>query len=285
MNMPDIEEQFNDPDRPEKINEETGGAEGSRVFEYFPQKAEDQRPKIIKELKTFFETTKIDSELAEIEEEKGDLPQNIEQLREKVGQLDSSLTSLNERLETNVIDVAELTKINKSFEERVSKFDEKKYSAKSNKEYDSITKAIDAAFEEVEKNEKTIRELIGSRDKLQVEIEEKSKKLEELRSELEEKENTLNELNQEFEDEERDLKKKREELLSVLPEDHRKLYEKLNKVHKGEATAIVRKDNCTGCYNSIPPQKVIEIKMAEKIYTCHSCGRILISEELIMENT
>jgi hypothetical protein len=52
-------------------------------------------------------------------------------------------------------------------------------------------------------------------------------------------------------------------------------------MYKGEAAAIVRKGNCSGCYNSIPPQRVIEIKTAEKVFTCQSCGRILISEELI----
>ncbi|MEO6693834.1 MAG: C4-type zinc ribbon domain-containing protein, partial [Ignavibacteria bacterium] len=91
----------------------------------------------------------------------------------------------------------------------------------------------------------------------------------------------LNELDEQYMQEESVLKEKRSHLTVKLSENSLYLYEKINGMYNGEATAIVRKGNCSGCYNSIPPQRVIEIRSADKIYTCQSCGRILISEELI----
>jgi uncharacterized protein len=267
------------------LNNSEDSSDDSRVFEYFSDSKEDFKPKVKDELLIFYEATKIDSELTEIKQEKGDLPQDIENLREKVKQLELRQYDYKKDLKQFEKDDKDLIKMNKTFEERINKLDEKKYSAKSNKEYDNITKAIDAAFEEVEKNEKRLKSLIGDRITVQKNLDESTEKLKELKSDLEDKEKALNDLNQEFEDEESELRAKREEQLSKLSEDHRKLYEKINKVYNGEATAIVRKDNCTGCYNSIPPQKVIEIKTAKKIFTCHSCGRILISEEFISENS
>ena len=80
------------------------------------------------------------------------------------------------------------------------------------------------------------------------------------------------------------MKKDYNVLLKNLNAEDKALYTRLKKMFKGEVIAIVRKGNCTGCYNSIPPQKVIEIATAEKVYTCESCGRILISEEVLKSN-
>jgi len=66
-----------------------------------------------------------------------------------------------------------------------------------------------------------------------------------------------------------------------LSEDIVNLYERINGTYKGEAVAVVRKGNCSGCYNSIPPQRVLEIKSAEEIFQCQSCGRILVDETQI----
>ena len=71
------------------------------------------------------------------------------------------------------------------------------------------------------------------------------------------------------------------ELLKQLDDDKKNLYNRINSSFKGEAIAVVRKENCSGCFNSIPPQRVIEIRSAQKIFTCQSCGRILIDESLV----
>ncbi|MFC1563274.1 C4-type zinc ribbon domain-containing protein, partial [candidate division KSB1 bacterium] len=31
-----------------------------------------------------------------------------------------------------------------------------------------------------------------------------------------------------------------------------------------------------GCYNSIPPQKLVEIRKMDKVIKCEFCGRILV---------
>jgi len=39
------------------------------------------------------------------------------------------------------------------------------------------------------------------------------------------------------------------------------------------------RDSCGGCFNSIPPQRQMEIQMRKKITICEHCGRILVPFE------
>ena len=42
----------------------------------------------------------------------------------------------------------------------------------------------------------------------------------------------------------------------------------------------IQRNACGGCFNRIPPQKQLEIKMHKKIIVCEYCGRILIDPAL-----
>jgi len=254
----------------------------SVILEYFEEEGTaGQKPKVTEKLRTFYKISKIDQELFEIEEEKGDLPDVIKKLKKDCASIENQISDNQKK----VIDLNEekdkISKDNAKTEERISKFDAEKHGAKSNKEYDDIMKTIDLGMNEIEKNEKRAKEISGE-IKTSIEAnEELTAKLEDAKANLKEKEETLAELDESYKSEEEEMTKNYTALLSTLDTDDKNLYKRLKKMFKGEVTAIVRKGNCTGCYNSIPPQKVIEIATAEKVYTCESCGRILIPEDVV----
>lgn len=253
----------------------------SRILEYFEYTEGIQQPNLTEKLILLNELTKIDKELAEIDEEKGDLPVKIKNLTESIERIENNIIEDSSKVEFLENEKKQLTSDNKAYEEKMSKYDEQKYNAKSNKEYDDIVKSIDSYIDLIEKNEARIKEIDSQNKTVRKEIEERTTKNEENKKELEENKELLSELNTEFEDEEKELTEKRNVILVKLDEETISLYERINGTLKGEATAIVRKGNCSGCYNSVPPQRVIEIKMAERLYTCQSCGRILIDESAV----
>jgi predicted nucleic acid-binding Zn-ribbon protein len=59
------------------------------------------------------------------------------------------------------------------------------------------------------------------------------------------------------------------------------LYERIRKAKGGLAVVPVKRNACGGCYNAVPPQKVLELRRNNKIYTCEHCGRILVSDEIV----
>ena len=255
----------------------------STILEYTSESAESQ-PKIVDKLITFYELSKIDQELFEIEEEKGDLPKIIPTLKSKLEEIetknsdrDSNFASLEKEKKT-------LTDTNLKIEEKITKYDQEKFSVKSNKEYDAIMTTIDNSFDEIRKNEKRLKEVAKQIEDHNKNTEDVESKLNKLREELEEKQAMLKELEEEYKSDEKEMKKKKDVLMKTLSAENKALYERMNRMYNGEAVAIVRKGNCTGCYNAIPPQKVIEIRTAEKLFVCESCGRILISEELVPTN-
>ena len=48
----------------------------------------------------------------------------------------------------------------------------------------------------------------------------------------------------------------------------------------GLGVVYIQRNACGGCFNRIPPQKQMEIKMHKKIIVCEYCGRIMIDPEL-----
>ncbi|MEO8664525.1 MAG: C4-type zinc ribbon domain-containing protein [Ignavibacteria bacterium] len=253
----------------------------SRFQEYFTENVEANHPKMTDTLLRFLELKNIDEELTEIEEEKGDLPDTIESIKIKINFVEKELNEKKQSLQKLNEEDEKLKKDNGSYEEKINKYDEQKFSVRNNKEYDEIVKAIDSLFDEVEKNEARLKGIIEISGMLETDLTGLDAKVQEMKTELSEKQSSLNELDEQYKQDESGLREKRGELVIKLDPASLSLYERINKNYKGEATAIVRKGNCSGCYNSIPPQRVIEIKSAEKIFTCQSCGRILISEEII----
>ena len=49
----------------------------------------------------------------------------------------------------------------------------------------------------------------------------------------------------------------------------------------GLGIVVVQRNACGGCFNRIPAQRQMEIKMHKKVIVCEYCGRILIDPELV----
>ena len=53
-----------------------------------------------------------------------------------------------------------------------------------------------------------------------------------------------------------------------------------NNSHNGLGIVYVERGACGGCFNKIPPQRQLDIRMRKKIIVCEYCGRIMIDPEL-----
>lgn len=254
----------------------------SRILEYYNDDRNSKKD-ISSKLKLLYELTKIDKELADIKEEKGDLPEKISSLNEKIETYQSRKDETIDHINMYNAEVKKTLKENKTVEGQVSKLDEQKYIVKNNKEYDEISKMIDRCWETLDKNEKRLKEIEAKKNELESDLEFTSQRLQECITDREEHQAKLDDVTKEYEEEENMLQNERKALLLKLDDDIRNLYERINSSYEGEAIAIVRKGNCSGCYTSIPPQREIEIKMAAQLFTCQSCGRILIDESLVSQ--
>ncbi len=231
-------------------------------------------------LTTLYELQFLDDQLDELEELRGDLPIAVNELK-------GQMTNITSQIEEKNIEKEESTKKRISNEEEIQvmqeslkKFKAQLYQVRNNKEYDALTKEIDNSEEQIEKLETENMALEDLVEKLKIEINDITPMLDDLQKELEEKENDLKKIIKANEREEIKLRDKRETIASRVKKSDYNTYMRIRKACGGKAIVTISRSACSGCHNVVPPQRQLEIRQAKRLYTCESCGRLLVSPEI-----
>jgi len=234
-------------------------------------------------LKVLYQLQLVDSQLDELEDLRGDLPNNVNSLKSKIDDINEQIKSKEKEKKESI----EKTKSNEDeidrLKESQKKFKSQLYQVRNNKEYDALTKQIDIT-------EETIKKLLAENDALADrsklltdEIDELKPKIKELEKELKEKESELKEIIKANEKEENRLKEVRSKIESQVKGSDLSVYMRIRKAKKGKAVATIKRSACSGCHNIVPAQRQLEIRRNNRIFTCEYCGRILVSQEIAEE--
>jgi len=231
-------------------------------------------------LKILYELQNLDDQLDELEELRGDLPNAVEALEEKISTMKNGVTlkekeqkdSLKKR-EDNDEEIDKLKENQKRFKAQL-------YQVRNNKEYDALTKEIDHTEEKISKLEAENNTLADLSKRLTDEIEEITPQMDELKDELKTKEADLKEIIKANEKEEAKLRTKRKEIEILTKKPDYSAYMRIRKAKKGTAVTTIKRSACSGCHNIVPPQRQLEIRRNTKLFFCEYCGRILVSTEV-----
>lgn len=231
-------------------------------------------------LRGLFILQNIDSQLDELEAEKGDLPKQVTELEMTLSNHTSHLKELKNnitawKIERDKADVDIIT-----LTEKIERLKEQQFQVRSNKEYDALTKEIMHAENQIEKMKKVMDELEGKMTVASEDIEKLEQEIGGVEVALEEKRKELAEVSAVNEDEELKLRHEREKVLVRVEKADITLYERIRRAKGGLAVVPVRRGSCNGCHNRIPPQRLLELRQHERLYKCEHCGRILVSDEI-----
>lgn len=235
---------------------------------------------MISRLKILYELQKLDDHLDELEEQRGDLPDAVNSLVEKIDHIKNDISekekekkdSLAKR-EENEEEIEKLTVNQKKFKAQL-------YQVRNNKEYDALTKEIDHTEEQITKLEAENDSFADLSKRLTEEIETVTPQLEELKEDLKAKETELKEIVKSNEKEEAKLKAKRKDIESKTKKADYLAYMRIRKAKKGKAVVTIKRSACSGCHNIVPSQRQLEIRRNNKLFFCEYCGRILVSPEV-----
>jgi predicted nucleic acid-binding Zn-ribbon protein len=232
---------------------------------------------LIDRLSTLFELQLIDDELDTLQDLRGDLPIEVNNLSSQIQNIKDTIetkeTEKETALETLKANENEIERLNNS----LKKFKSQLYQVRNNKEYDALTKEIDHSEEKIKTFEAENSELEIKVQKLKADIEEVSPQLEELEAEIKIKEEELKTIVKANEREETKLSSKRETVAEKIRKSDYNTYTRIRKALGGKAVVTITRGACTGCHNVVPPQRQIEIRASKRLFTCESCGRLLIS--------
>ena len=152
---------------------------------------------------------------------------------------------------------------------------------KNNREYDTLTKEIEFQELEIELCNKKIREAQVRMEERNHDMEQTKALIEDRRVALNEKKEELDEIMDETRTEEEKLKERARELEVKIEPRLLASFKRIRKnARNGLGIVYVQRDACGGCFNKIPPQRQLDIKMHKKIIVCEYCGRIMIDPEL-----
>ena len=232
-------------------------------------------------LKTLYQLQTALSSIDEKRALRGELPLEVQDLEDEI----EGLTTRVEKIK-NEIDEFRRAITQKNGEISDAKASVERYQAqlndvKNNREYDTLSKEIEFQNLEIELCEKKIREANARIAEKQEELKASEDAIAEREGDLEVKKGELEEIVTETRAEEEKLKEKVKDLESKIESRLLTSFKRIRKnARNGLGIVYVQRDACGGCFNKIPPQRQLDIKMHKKVIVCEYCGRIMIDPEL-----
>jgi predicted nucleic acid-binding Zn-ribbon protein len=227
---------------------------------------------------------KLQSMLTEIDKIKtlrGELPLEVQDLEDEVAGLQTRIQ--NFQLDSKDIDTAigqQRIKITDSTA-LINKYKEQLDNVRNNREFDNLSKEIEYQGLEVELAEKRIKEFTVESKIVNDEITKSKTNLSERQSDLKSKKEELNEIVSETKIQEEQLREKAKQLESTIEPRLLAAFKRIRKsARNGLAVVYIQRDACGGCFNKIPPQRQLDIKLRKKTIVCEHCGRILVDPQL-----
>jgi uncharacterized protein len=236
-------------------------------------------------LRRLYALQQIDSSLDELEELKGDLPAEVQELEAKAEELRNHITELEQTVKSTLVQRDNADSEIVGFKEKVERYKAQQFQVRNNKEYDALTKEMDGAVAMIAKLEKDMESLEGKAVTAKTDLEATKAQLAELEKLLKEKNASLVEVSKTTEAEERRFRHERDKVTARLKKHDLMTYERIRKAKRGKAVVRVVRGACGGCFNAVPPQRVLELRQNQKMHMCEHCGRILVSEEVAEDNT
>ena len=232
-------------------------------------------------LKTLFQLQTTLSGIDEKRALRGELPLEVQDLEDEI----EGLTTRIEKIQ-NDINEYERAVSQKKGEIETAKASVERYKAqlnevKNNREYDTLSKEIEYQSLEIELCNKKIKEANFKIEEKKGELAQNEEIIQDRRQALDVKKGELDEIMEETRAEEEKLKQKVKELETKIEPRLLTSFKCIRKnARNGLGIVYVQRDACGGCFNKIPPQRQLDIKMHKKVIVCEYCGRILIDPEL-----
>ena len=222
---------------------------------------------------------KLDRELDQIEKDKGDLPQKVQQSEERLAAVTQEFEAIQAGIEESEQEKRRLEAEIEMLRDKKKRYEEKLYSVTTNKEYDAVTLEIDAVSEKIDEYETTVLEIIEKAEELETRRAEFAQRVEDLTKLHREQTADLQARIERNAERERALRKEREKVAAAVPVQQLRWYERIRSGKDGLALVAVVRGACSGCYTQIPPQRMMEVRDQDKLIPCESCGRILYWQE------
>ena len=236
---------------------------------------------VSEKLQTLYSLQQADTAIDKILQLRGELPMEVEALENEIVDLKAKATRITELVEEYNKFITEnkigITECN----EQIEKYRSQLENVANSREYDSLNKEIE--------NQDLLRQIA-------------EKHINETKERIFEKKNELEVVKEKISVRTEDLKAKKEELATIVEatsKDEEKLranrdacaakiddrtmsaYDHIRQSCNNHlaVVSVFNGDSCGGCFNTIAPQRLIDIASNKRMIICEYCGRILVNPD------
>jgi predicted nucleic acid-binding Zn-ribbon protein len=228
---------------------------------------------------------KIDTQLQKLESLKGDLPNQVQKLNRDLTETEKQL-EIQEKKNIDYKKETDITEMEiKALEGKQKKYQNQLYDVKTNREYDAVTHEIESVKSEIGKKESRLLELMDLVENMKKAVQEAKEQMSRLKIEYDKKKSDLEKKQEATERDVIALKDKRAKVLRGIEHKWLASYDRIRNAKNGLALVPVIRNSCSGCHKTLPPQRVMEIREMDKLYLCDVCGRMLVWDEKVSEQS
>ena len=245
------------------------------------EKKLDKERSVEDRLKALYKLQTLLSEIDRIKILRGELPfevkdreDEIERLKTRISKHKDEIADLKDLINKKTADIADRR-------QKIARYDEQINNVRNNREFAFLEKEKEFESLEVELAKKNIRDARAKIDEKAQDIEYDSVELDDSNHILEQKKKELAEIISETREQEESILADAKKLEPLIDPYTLAAFKRIRKnARNGLGIVTVQRDACGGCFNRIPPQRQLEIKMHKKVIVCEYCGRIMIDGPL-----
>lgn len=235
-------------------------------------------------LKALYKLQLIDTKIDKIKIVRGELPLEVQDLADEVTGLQTRIDKINEEITDLERGISDKKNLIVESETSIVKYKEQQNNVRNNREFDSLTKEIEFQELEIELANKRVKEAKAKIQHKKDSLTESVEKIDSRKKDLILKQNELDNIIAETEKEEESLAKLSLKAENTIDDRLIIAYKRIRRsVRNGLAVVSVERESCGGCFNKIPPQRQLDIRLRKKLLVCEHCGRIMVDPELSEE--
>ncbi len=233
-------------------------------------------------LKTLYDLQQADNEIDKLVQLRGELPSEVEAL-------EAEMQDYEEQIQTVTAVIAELTTTIASqkqniieCEQAIANYHSQLDNISNSREFDSINKEIENQELERQIAEKRINDSRIAINEKKAELEDLKDRKSILDDDLKAKKEELASIVESTAAEEAKLQTKRDACASKIDARTMSAYSRIRQSEHNKLAVVTlyNGDSCGGCFNTITPQRIVEINSNKKLVICEHCGRIIVGQNI-----
>jgi uncharacterized protein len=227
------------------------------------------------ELSQLISLQDTDLEIRHLTEEIAALPAKQEQIERQFANANREFLEVKANCEAAQAKRRELESTLEIEQQKHQKFKDDLMKARNEREYTTALREIDVTKKSISTLETDVLKLMEQLEKLEAQIKERAPEIAARRVAVDQELAEIARSATAAEERLTSLQTERAQLFNTLGPEAKATYQRLSRMRNGVVLAEALDYSCQACRMKIRPQVFSDIKRAETIITCESCGRIL----------